>query len=192
MSNLGNLAGFSSSFSLDMALTSLSASFNSIEKLIKAMSYIIGLALVVRGLMMYRALANQTMSTAQRGEIAGPAVHIVVGAIMFYFPSTLSTTLNTVFGTSQLTEISQIIDYPSLAQSERWSKLSEIIQKYMYLIGLIAFVRGWVLLSKMGHAGAQPGQIGKGLIHIIGGILLINIVQTVNILAETFGYIPKG
>jgi len=49
-------------------------------------------------------------------------------------------------------------------------------------------VRGWLILSKMGHPGAQPGSVAKGIVHVIGGILLINIVNTVNMLASTFGY----
>ena len=63
-----------------------------------------------------------------------------------------------------------------------------IILKYLSLIGLIAFLRGWVILSKMGHSGSQPGRVGKGITHSGGGILLINIVQTTQILANTFGY----
>lgn len=180
-----------SSFSLDTAITNLSNSFDSLVTLVVAVSYVTGLALVVRGVMMYRQLANQTMASAQRGEFAGPLVFIVVGAILVYFPSTLNTSLNTLFvGVDQnsLSEASQMIGYQSLAGVEHWQEIADVVVKYVKLVGLIAFVRGWIILSKMGHSGSQPGSVGKGIIHIIGGVLLINIVDTFRMLANTLGY----
>ncbi len=182
----------SSSFSLDVALTNLSRAFTSIEQLVVAITYIIGLALIVRGIMMYRIFANQTFGSAQRGEIAGPMVHIVIGALLLYIPSTLTASLGTVFGTSEIGQAQNLIGYQTLSSSEKWQKLTNVVIDYMILVGLIAFVRGWVILSKMGHSGSQPGSVGKGLVHVIGGILLINIVDTVNILGCTFGYTGGG
>lgn len=177
-----------SSFSLDTALTNLSNAFGSIQSLIVAVAYVIGLSLIVRGVMMYRIFANQTFGSAQRGEIAGPMVHLVVGAILLYFPSTLNVSLQTIFSTTDISPASDLVAYQSLSGGEKWQKITDVVTMYMKLIGLIAFVRGWVILSKMGHSGSQPGSIGKGLIHVIGGILLVNVVDTVNILACTFGY----
>ncbi|MBS0286287.1 MAG: hypothetical protein JSR17_03275 [Proteobacteria bacterium] len=180
------------SFSLDTALANLSKAFSSIEHLIVAITYVIGLSLIVRGIMMYRIFANQTFGSAQRGEIAGPMVHLVIGAILLYLPSTLTSSLGTIFGSSEIGQASDLINYQTLSSSEKWQKLTNVVVEYMVLIGLIAFVRGWVILSKMGHSGSQPGSIGKGLVHIIGGILLINIVDTVNLLGCTFGYMGSG
>lgn len=177
-----------SSFSLDMMLNNLQASFGNLQKLVFAISIVIGISLMVRGVMMYSVLARQTMSSAQKGEIAGPMVHIFVGALLIYIPSTMSSSLTTIFGSDQLGSAGDMIAYSSLSGVEKWQQISNIIVEYMKLIGLIAFVRGWVILSKMGHAGSQPGSIGKGVIHLIGGVLLINIVDTINILAQTFGY----
>jgi len=175
-------------FSLDAAIINLGNAFGDLKHMMVALSYIIGLALIVRGLMMYKIFGTQTMASANKGEFAGPLVFILVGAILLYFPSTLDTSLATVFGTKAIKAPNELLSYKALDQVEQWKQLSTVIIKYIYLIGLIAFIRGWVLLSKMGHSGAQPGQLGKGIIHIVGGILLINIVATVNILATTFGY----
>lgn len=180
--------GLSSSFSIELALTSLAASFKSILSLLKALSYIIGLTLIVRGIMMYRIFATQTMSSAQKGEIAGPLVFLLVGTFLLYFPSTLSTSLTTVFGDDNVKGATDLIAYSQLSGMENWNAISDVVIKYMYLIGMIAFIRGWVILSKMGHSGAQPGSLGKGILHVVGGVLLINIVETFNILATTLGY----
>jgi intracellular multiplication protein IcmC len=177
-----------SQFSLDTALTNLSNAFGDLQHLIIAIAYITGLYLIVRGIMMYKVFGSQTMASAQRGEFAGPLVHIVIGAILLYIPSTLNTSLTTIFGDTTIGQASDLIGYKSFAATEKWQELSDVIVQYMYLVGLIAFIRGWVILSKMGHSGSQPGSIGKGLIHVIGGILLINVVDTFNLLASTFGY----
>jgi intracellular multiplication protein IcmC len=181
-----------SSFSVDVMLTNLQASFGSIVTLVKAVSYVMGMFFIVSGVMRYRIFANQTFGSAQRGEIAGPMVFIVIGAILFYLPSTVDTSVLTVFGSTDMGQIGELIAYQSLASSEKWQHIATVIIQYMKLIGLIAFIRGWVILAKMGHPGSQPGSVPKGLIHVIGGVLLINIVDTVNILGCTFGYTGGG
>lgn len=176
-----------SSFSLDVALTNLSYAFTSLRTLLVAFSYVVGAGMVAKGLMMYRQLANQTMSSAQRGELAGPMVWIVIGCILVYFPATLQSTLTTVFGSGEMSAASELIGYGTVSGVERWREISEVIVMYVRLVGYIAFIRGWIILSKMGHSGTQPGSIGKGVIHIIGGILLVNVIDTVNLLSRTFG-----
>lgn len=182
------MSSIASNFSLDTALTNLASSFTSLKTMLVALAFVIGAMLVVRGLMMYKVFGTQTMASATKGEFAGPLVFILVGAVLMYLPSTYNTSLTTIFGLNNIAPVSQLISYASVTKTEQWQQLSEVIVDYIYLIGLIAFIRGFVILSKMGHSGAQPGSIGKGLIHVVGGILLINIVATVNILATTFGW----
>lgn len=178
-----------SAFSFDLAIQNLSLAFTNIQKLVVALSYVMGVGMVVRGVMMYRIFANQTFGSAQRGEIAGPMVWITIGCVLIYLPSTVETSLITAFGSGTVGETSELIGYTTLSATEKWRRISEVAIGYMKLIGLIAFIRGWIILSKMGHSGAQPGSIGKGIIHIVGGILLINIIDTVNMLARTFGLV---
>jgi intracellular multiplication protein IcmC len=179
-----------SSFSLDTALNNITQSFSNIQSLIYATTYVIGVGLVVKGLMMAKIFGSQTMASTQRGELAGILIHIFIGALLIYVPSTLDTSLVTVFGTGTagVKGYNDLLAYQSLSGSEQWTALSQIALKYLTLIGMIAFVRGWLLLAKLGHSGSQPGGLGKGLMHVIGGVLLINGVETFNILARTLGY----
>lgn len=175
-------------FSFNAAMTNLTSAFQNIQQLVVALSYVMGLGMMAKGVMMYRIFASQTFASAQRGEIAGPMVWIVVGAILIYLPSTIDSTMATVFGTTEVAPNNELLGY-GVSGIPEWVRLADVIIGWVKLIGLIAFVRGWVILSKMGHSGAQPGSIGKGIIHIIGGILLFNLIDTVNILARTFGYV---
>lgn len=174
-------------FDMNLALTNLGQSFFGLQKLIFVLSYVIGFSLVARGLMMYRIFANQTYGSQQRGEIAGPLVFLVVGVVLLYFPTTINTSLSTFFGTSELGTLQELAAYYKPHRSVHWYQTQDVIIKYLKLVGLIAFIRGWIILAKMGHAGAQPGSIGKGIIHVIGGVILINIIDTLKILGKTFG-----
>lgn len=177
---------------LGTALENLTFAFEQLVNLVAAVSYVMGLYFIFRGIGMYKIFATQSFASAQKGEVAGPLVFLVVGAILMYFPSTLDSSLQTIFGGGGMKDMSSaedMIGYSTLTSSgENWKEISSVLLKYMKLIGFIAFLRGWTILSKMGHSGAQPGSVGKGIVHIIAGILLINIVDTVNILADTFGF----
>lgn len=180
---------------LGTALANLQAAFGSLQRMIGAISFVIGIALVYRGIAMYRGLANQTYGSAQRGEVAGPMVFLVVGAVLIYLPTALDTSISTLFaGTTRenLLPAESLIGYKSVSNVEHWEEISKVLVQYMKLIGLIAFIRGWVILSKMGHQGAQPGSIGKGITHIVAGVMLMNIVGSYNIIAQTFGFTTSG
>ncbi|MDR2340319.1 MAG: hypothetical protein LBF40_09355 [Deltaproteobacteria bacterium] len=52
------------------------------------------------------------------------------------------------------------------------------------IIGLIGIGRGVLMLKDM---GAQPGRLGTALAHIVGGILCVNLVETLKIMARSMG-----
>jgi intracellular multiplication protein IcmC len=55
----------------------------------------------------------------------------------------------------------------------------------MQVVGVIAFIRGLLLLNSAGGHSAQPGNIGKGLTFVVGGLLAINIYGTWEMLVNT-------
>lgn len=56
------------------------------------------------------------------------------------------------------------------------------------VVGYVSFVRGLVMLSHSADQGSQQGSFGKGFMHIIGGILAINIVETITVIGNTLGF----
>ncbi len=174
--------------SFDTAIANLSTAVGSIKALVAAISFIVGIYFVARGVAMYRSFANQTFGSAQRGEFAGPLVYLVVGAILVYLPSASDVSLITVFGTAEVGDDAEALAYFVPGASEKWRDVALVLMSYMKLIGFIAFVRGWMILAKMGQSGSQPGSMGKGITHLVGGVLLMNIPDTMRILATTFGF----
>jgi intracellular multiplication protein IcmC len=91
--------------------------------------------------------------------------------------------MNTTFGQSNVLAYNELSPALNLTDSNGGIALLRILQ----LIGVIAFVRGWVLLARSQGQGAQPGTMGKAVTHVFGGVLLMNIVATVNIMYNTLG-----
>ena len=57
---------------------------------------------------------------------------------------------------------------------------------FVQVIGYVAFIRGWIIIAKSSsQGGGQHGSFGKGLMHVFGGVLGINIVQTLNVINNT-------
>ncbi len=55
----------------------------------------------------------------------------------------------------------------------------------MFISGAVPAMRSLVLFSKLGHQ-AQPGTMGKAIMHLLGGILCVNIVGTIQLVAFIF------
>jgi intracellular multiplication protein IcmC len=186
----GTLGGVT--ISLDAAVTNLTNAFHSLSLLITSVSFVAGMFFIVKGVMGFKVFATQTMASAQKGEVTSHLVTIFIGAVLMYLPSTIDTSIGTLFPGETLdsrSPASDLIGYAALTSNTNWALLAPILVKYMDLIGLFAFVRGWFILAKTAHpGGGQPGQTGKGVIHIIAGILLMNIINTVNFIATTFGF----
>ena len=142
--------------------------------------------MLLRGIFMYRAFGQHITQMSRGGELAGPAVYIIVGAFMLYLPTTIDAALTTTFGDSIQRELS--VNYNgSNTGGIDWEKVLNLVNLYARLVGYVAFVRGMYLVSKAGDPGVQPGTISRGIVHFVAGVLLINIGGTYDVLKQTFG-----
>ncbi|MEY3183093.1 MAG: hypothetical protein RLZ35_1078 [Pseudomonadota bacterium] len=172
-----------------------------LTQLLLAFSFVVGIALIWRAIGMMKKFGQMNTMQSQPGEVSGPLVYLVVGAVLIWIPTTTGILTESVFGTSaeklfsgntfdysNLGSGSQLLSYVSGSTLEaQWSAIANTLVLYIQFIGLIAFIRGWIIVSKSGQPGVQPGSITKGVIHIIGGIIAINFVEFINLLKETLG-----
>lgn len=185
------IGGVSTTIDLDSAYTNLMGASKSFEDLTVAIAFIMGLVMIVRGLGMYRAFGQHITQMSRHGELAGPAVYIVVGAFLLYLPTMIDATLQTTFAVDR-TDLTQLQYTGTTTSTIDWDKVLELVTAYARLVGLIAFVRGLNLVSKAGDPGVQPGTITRGLVHFVAGVLLINIGATYAVLSYTFGMTVAG
>ena len=155
-----------------------------IIRFIVATAYVIGLWFIFGAIVTLKKLGQQTMM--QHQSISGPLIKLIVGLLLLYLPGVIDVSLWTIWGYG-VGEESLMTYEPGL--SDPFGPAKEGAIAIVRVVGYVSFVRGFVILSRSGaQSGAQPGTFGKGLMHIIGGMLAINIVGTIRIISNTLGF----
>ena len=187
---------------LQTALTNVSNVIIPLTGMVLVISYVCGVYMIFHGLSEMRKLTNFMMAQSQSESLSGPILHIVVGAVLIWLPTSTDTFMNTLFGDSNsifgggagLTSINYqamgagatLLSYlPGDSVSLQWASIANTLVLYIQFLGLLSFIKGWFLVSKSAGAGGQQGNFAKGLTHIIGGIIAINFVGVVNIISNT-------
>lgn len=150
-----------------------------------ALFYIAGLGLSMSAIYRLKKFGHRTAFMHVDVGIIAPMVQFFIGVALIYSPTFFKVINMTLFKktsvTSQFTGGSQVA-----AQNIAMIKIIQEVSGIIQIIGLFAFLRGWLILSRVGKQGTQPGTISKGIVHIIGGILAINIIETINVIVATF------
>lgn len=168
-------------------LTNIANNLGPVQKLITGAAYLLGLIFAFKAMQALKSNAEATVMSSSHGNMKEPLIYLIVASALIYFPTGLNVALMTTFGSTNILQYApvnssnQVIDVLFGPDSLVGPPLTIIIQT----IGLGNFVRGWILIARGASGGQQQGGTGKGLIHIFGGILAINIVETVNIINNT-------
>lgn len=179
-------------------LENLKKVLNPTLKLLLAISFVIGVVFILRGLMTLRQFSMPLTQATRPGELSGPLVYIFVGAVMVYIPTSTDVLSQTVFGGTQKSIFGaqglggmgkasdELMGYGvSQSVEDQWATLVDTVAYYVQFIGFLAFLRGWMLIAHAGQPGVQPGTISRGMVHIIGGILAINFLPLVKVIHNT-------
>lgn len=167
------------SIDIGQMLINLSQSYSAIFKMVTAIAYVMGLSFLVMSIFSFKQYA-ESHNSMSGGGLKAPLLYILVATVFLYLPSAIDTLMESTFGAKDTAlSYSDSGDMVSMGIQEAVFRLSQIV-------GLIAFIRGWLILAQSAKQGAQPA-LGRALTHIIGGILAINIVGTKNVIWATFG-----
>jgi|688.fasta_scaffold418908_2 intracellular multiplication protein IcmC len=168
---------------LTSMLNNLNSQMGQFDQFFKALFYLTGVSLVFSSLMRLKKFGQRTAFMHVEAGIVAPAAQMFIGVALIYSP-TLMQTLNQTFwadsGSSCLTCYSTSAD-------STYEQLIKPMKGVVMLVGMVAFFRGWLILSRAaGQGQTQPGTISKGMTHVIGGFLAININKTYQIMVGTF------
>ena len=165
-------------------LVNISKSLAGASEFVLGLYYLVGVALVLGGINKLKKLGHRTAFMNVDSGITGPAGQMAIGALLIFFPSFLESMNQTLWNDPTLAAASGL----SFAEgdSSLLGKVKPLVNLIQF-IGSIALLRGFLILTKATGQGAQPGTLSKGFVHIIGGVLAINIVQTVTTLQATVG-----
>ena len=168
-------------------LKNIASNMESVEKLVSGAAYLIGIAFAFKGIYSLKVYGEaRSMSSSQTG-LKEPLAYLLVGALLIFLPSTFEMMMNTTFGYSSVLAYAPI---SSNSDTLSWlfgpdSSVGRPLAVIIQTIGLIAFIRGWVLIAKSASQGQQAGSMGKGFMHVFGGILAMNIIGTLEIITNT-------
>lgn len=165
-------------------LDNISNSMAQANDFMVALYYLVGVAFILSGVNRLKKLGHRTAFMNVDSGITGPMLLMFIGAALLLLPNFIETINKTIWGDPTISSADALsYDVQSKTALDQFKPLVNVIQ----FVGLIAMLRGFLILSKSTGQGAQPGTMSKGFVHIFGGILAINIVGTVNVITSTFG-----
>lgn len=150
-----------------------------VMKMVTAIAYVLGFYFIIMGIIKLKHVGEMRTQMSYEHSIKGPIVFLVIGALLIYLPSSVEIGMSTFWSAPS--------PYGYLERTDQWSELLNDCIVIIQLFGVIAFIRGLVILAQLSSHHGQPGVFAKGMTHIIGGILCINIYQFVQVIKITLG-----
>lgn len=171
-----------------ISFTNIYSSLISVEQLVTATAYLLGISFAVKALYSLKTLGeSKAHQSGGSGGVKEPLIYMLVAGMFIYFPTGFEVLMNSTFGYSQVLAYAPVTAGSSVmmtlfgASSDFGATLALFIQ----VIGVIAFVRGWVLVARAASTGQPPGGTGQGLMHVFGGIMAMNIIGTLQVINAT-------
>ena len=164
-------------------LANIAASLLPVQNLITGGASLMGMGLAMKALTSLKQHASTASSSGSSSSIKEPLMYLIVAAMLIYFPTGVEVLMNTTFG------YSTVLSYSDTSAMGLWlggdTQLGSALTIIIQTVGLYAFVKGWVLVARSAATGQPPGGTGKGLTHVFGGILAVNIVGTLEMINNT-------
>lgn len=146
--------------------------------MVTAIAYVLGMFFIISAITQFKHFGESRTMMSHEHSIVKPITMLAVGAALLYLPSSVQVGMSSFWANPN--------PYAYLEEQDQWSQVINDCYLVIQLIGTIAFIRGLVLLSHVGQSHGQ-GNFAKGLTHIIGGVLCINIYQFVQVILVTIG-----
>jgi len=148
-------------------------------RMVTAMGYVIGMYLIFTSLLKFKEFGEQRTMMSSQHHLKEPMTYLIMGVLLLYLPSSVQMGMSTFWAEPN--------PYGYLEETDQWQQFINNCFMVIQLFGVIAFIRGLVILSHTGGQGGGQGQFGKGVTHVIGGLFCINIYQFIKVILFTLG-----
>lgn len=148
-----------------------------------ALAYVLGFYFVAHGLLLLKKYAEQRTMMSGDAKMSAPLLYLFVGAALIYLPSAVQSGITTFW----------LHPNPygyDTGNKDQWAVFLGACFNIIQLVGVIAFIRGLVILAHMGGQGGHQATFGRAAAHIVGGIFCIDIYDFVQAVFVTFGLGP--
>lgn len=168
-----------SSLSAQEMLVNISKQVPSLMRLVTAIAYVLGMYFIVHGIIKLKHAGEMRTMMSREHSLMAPIVMLSIGAMLLYLPTSVQVGMSTFWTDPN--------PYAYIKQKDQWTDFINVCFSIVQLIGTIAFIRGLILISHLGTGGGQHGTMSRGMTHIIGGILCINIYEFIKVITTTLG-----
>lgn len=168
-------------------INNIAKAIEPLEQLITGAAYLIGLSFAFKAIYSMKVYGEARTMMSSNTSLKEPLTYLIAAGMFIYLPTSLAVFMKSTFGYANVLQYAPISSNNNTLNSLFGpnSAVGSSLTKIIQFIGLVAFMRGWVLVARSASQGSQPGGTGKGLMHVFGGILAINIVGTMQIINNT-------
>lgn len=162
-------------------LQNLNTNIPMVKQLVVGFCYVFGIAMIMRAVFMFKRYGEMRTMMANSISMQKPAIVLFIGCGLYFLPTLINHSIESLYAYGS----SSVMEYPAATS---WSAVINPLIQIVKLLGLVVFIKGWILLGRYGgEGGNQPGTGGKAVMHMVGGILAMNIVATMDIITASFG-----
>lgn len=154
-----------------------------ISNIMQTIAILLGLGLFIGGMFQLKRYGEMRTMMSSQMSVAGPFMMVLSGVALLCSPLFIGTLLVSFWGSSGITDLPYDGD-----TSNGWAQYIPAVLMVVRLVGIYAFMRGFVMAARTGSGHAQPGTIGKVLSMICAGILCVHIMGTIQLLESIFGF----
>lgn len=160
-------------------LVNFAATAPNLMRLVTAVAYVLGTFFMIAGIIKLKHMGEMRTMMSHEHSVKGPLLLLMVGAMLIYLPTTVQIGMSTFWTNPN--------PFGYDIEGNQWMEFFNVIIIIMQLIGVIAFIRGLIMMAHLGGGGGHQGGFAKAITHIIAGILLINLFQFVQVVLSTLG-----
>ena len=155
--------------------------FNIISIILADAALFIGWLLFFTSIYKFKRYGEMRTMMSMHMNILGPLSVLIASIFLLMFPQFLGTLIITLWGKANLNPL------PYTSSTTSYGQYIKPILMFVRIIGIVSIIRGILLLSRTGEQQSQPGQAGKAGLHILGGLLSVHIMYTIDLLKSIFG-----
>ncbi len=168
-----------SGLSADTMLKRIAAQIPNLMRMVTAIAYVMGMFFMISGIIKLKHFGEMRTQMSVEHSLKGPLIFLAIGALLLYLPSSVQIGMSTFWTNPN--------PYGYLKQQNEWKDLIDTCFTIVQFVGVVAFIRGLLILTHIGGHHGQQGTLSRGLTHIIGGIFCINIYQFIQVIMNTLG-----
>lgn len=158
--------------------TNLLATYQSVESFGTGLGFVIGFGLIGMSVMKLRRIGIGD----DRERYISVSMYFLSGILAMYLGQFIFAMSATVMQTSAIPAY-------SAGSTDSSALMMEIVLRFVQVIGLIAVLRGVLLLRRIGEQpmmGQQQRMLPVAITHMIGGLLLMHIDTSAQIIGTAF------